>query len=144
MVQFKQLEDDIFDPLQSFLSRMSNCCGEVHVGIDVMSISRMEKALEVSGFDQQYFTPNEINYCESKNYPAQHYAARWAAKESVIKAHPETENRIKFKDVEVLLENNSPFLEMRFENQVKESAISLTHDESVDAALSFVLFIIES
>jgi holo-[acyl-carrier protein] synthase len=32
------------------------------------------------------FTAHEIEYCESKRYPAQHFAARFAAKEAMFKA----------------------------------------------------------
>ena len=32
------------------------------------------------------FSAGEIDYCEAKRHPAQHYAARFAAKEAVIKA----------------------------------------------------------
>lgn len=144
MVQFKDLEDGVFDSIQSAISRTKNCCGEVHVGTDVLSISRMEKALEVTDFKQRFFTTDEIKYCESKRHPAQHYAARWAAKESVIKAYPLSENRITFDGIEVIVEKDSPHLKIEPENRIKESAVSLTHDESVDAALSYVVLITES
>ena len=37
-------------------------------------------------FLHQLFTPGEIAYCGSQRHPAQHYAARVAAKEAVFKA----------------------------------------------------------
>jgi holo-[acyl-carrier protein] synthase len=37
-------------------------------------------------FLQRWFTPAEIAYCSSKAFPARHLAARFAAKEAVLKA----------------------------------------------------------
>ena len=38
------------------------------------------------GLREVIFTPREVEYCEGKRYPARHYAARFAAKEAVLKA----------------------------------------------------------
>ena len=60
----------------------------VGVGLDLCLISRMEKALARSGgrFAARVFTANERRYCESRAQPAQHFAARFAAKEALLKA----------------------------------------------------------
>ncbi|RPH95706.1 holo-ACP synthase [candidate division KSB1 bacterium] len=59
----------------------------VGLGTDLMDVTRMEKQLqEDAGLISSLFTPAEIAYCEGKRYPAQHYAARFAAKESLFKA----------------------------------------------------------
>jgi len=39
-----------------------------------------------SGFREMVFSKREIEYCESKASPFQHYAARFAAKEAFLKA----------------------------------------------------------
>ena len=57
------------------------------VGVDLIEIARVRRALErYPGFRERCFTEAERTYCESRPNPAQHYAARFAAKEAVGKA----------------------------------------------------------
>ena len=60
----------------------------VGIGVDVCEVGRMTGELrrEGGGFRDQVFTPDEIAYCESRRNRAQHYAARFAAKEAAVKA----------------------------------------------------------
>ena len=60
----------------------------VGIGVDLFSVTRAEDEIDRPdhGMRDQVFTPEEIAYCESKRYPGQHYAARFAAKEAVFKA----------------------------------------------------------
>jgi holo-[acyl-carrier protein] synthase len=56
-------------------------------GIDIIEVSRIEKVLSRDiGFRDKLFTPGEIEYCESKKNKYQHYAARFSAKEAMLKA----------------------------------------------------------
>jgi holo-[acyl-carrier protein] synthase len=58
----------------------------VRVGLDVIEIERIRRALERPGFRERCFTEAEREYCDAKANPAQHYAARFAGKEAVGKA----------------------------------------------------------
>jgi holo-[acyl-carrier protein] synthase len=59
----------------------------VRVGVDLIEIARIAKALErYPGFRERCFTEAERDYCESRPNPPQHYAARFAGKEAVGKA----------------------------------------------------------
>jgi holo-[acyl-carrier protein] synthase len=60
----------------------------VGVGLDLCLISRMERALSRSDgrFAARVFTDGERKYCDGKANPGQHYAARFAAKEAILKA----------------------------------------------------------
>jgi holo-[acyl-carrier protein] synthase len=59
----------------------------VRVGVDLIEIARVRRALErYPGFKDRCFTKDEQAYCDSRPNPAQHYAARFAAKEAVGKA----------------------------------------------------------
>ena len=60
----------------------------VHVGVDLIEIERIRRALERhgDGFKERCFTEAERAYCDSKPNPPQHYAGRFAAKEAVGKA----------------------------------------------------------
>ena len=57
------------------------------IGIDVIEISRVERALERRPrLRQRLFTESELAYAEDRARPGRHLAARFAAKEAVIKA----------------------------------------------------------
>jgi holo-[acyl-carrier protein] synthase len=58
----------------------------VQVGLDVIEIARIRRALERPGFRERCFTEAERAYCDSRPNPVQHYAARFAGKEAVGKA----------------------------------------------------------
>jgi holo-[acyl-carrier protein] synthase len=60
----------------------------VRVGVDLIEIERVRRALERhgDGFRERCFTEEERAYCDSKPNPAQHYAGRFAAKEAIGKA----------------------------------------------------------
>ena len=58
----------------------------MRIGIDLIEIGRIERALERGGFRERCFTEAERAYCDSRPNPAQHYAARFAGKEAVGKA----------------------------------------------------------
>lgn len=57
------------------------------IGIDMIEVKRIEeKIAKGKGFRELVFSPAEILYCESKTNRYQHYAARFAAKEALLKA----------------------------------------------------------
>jgi holo-[acyl-carrier protein] synthase len=57
------------------------------VGIDLLEIDRMEKALERRPrLAERLFTDHERAYAQSHGAPAKHLAARFCAKEAVAKA----------------------------------------------------------
>jgi holo-[acyl-carrier protein] synthase len=60
----------------------------VGIGTDIFDVSRMKNQLEGGGgqLREVIFTPREVEYCEEQRYPARHYAARFAAKEALLKA----------------------------------------------------------
>ncbi len=56
-------------------------------GIDMIEVERVASRVgRDSGFREMVFSIQEIEYCESKAAPFQHYAARFAAKEAFLKA----------------------------------------------------------
>jgi holo-[acyl-carrier protein] synthase len=60
------------------------------VGTDIVAVGRIAALMHDSGtrFLERWFTPREIDYCLSKAVPSRHFAARFAAKEAVVKALP--------------------------------------------------------
>lgn len=66
-------------------------CMVLSVGVDMVEVERIQKALEDSRigkrFRERVFTANEIQYCEKKRRGRyESYAGRFAAKEAVMKA----------------------------------------------------------
>lgn len=56
-------------------------------GTDIVSIARLARSLARSPvFAEEVFAEGERRYCEAQRHPAQHYAARFAAKEAFLKA----------------------------------------------------------
>ena len=74
------------------------------IGIDIVEVSRIENmAGEHEQFLTRVYTKHEITYCTKKKNKYQHFAARFAAKESVLKALGVGWGRdIKWTDVEVV------------------------------------------
>ena len=60
----------------------------MHCGVDIIEIERIKKSLdELDSFRSRVFTDKEISYCEGRNKAKyESYAARFAAKEAVLKA----------------------------------------------------------
>jgi holo-[acyl-carrier protein] synthase len=57
------------------------------VGIDLLEIERMERALERHPrLAERVFTSGEREYAAARSRPGRHLAARFAAKEAVVKA----------------------------------------------------------
>ena len=58
----------------------------MRIGVDLIEIERIRRALQRPGFRERVFTEAERAYCDSRPNPAQHYAGRFAGKEAIGKA----------------------------------------------------------
>jgi holo-[acyl-carrier protein] synthase len=110
----------------------------IQCGVDIIEIGRIKKSLEeLEGFRKRVFTDNEIAYCEDrKNARFESYAARFAAKEAVLKAlgtglaegiqwkHIEVSNDERGKP-KVILTNRA--LEIFREMNAKSIDVSISH-----------------
>ncbi len=57
------------------------------VGTDIVSIARLDRSLSRGpDFAESVFSEAERRFCDAQAKPAQHYAARFAAKEAFLKA----------------------------------------------------------
>ena len=77
----------------------------VGIGTDIVECLRIAQMIERHGelFLRRVYTRHEVDYCSSRKAATQHYAGRWAAKESVLKAIGTGWVRgITWRDVEVL------------------------------------------
>lgn len=108
------------------------------VGTDLVEMERMGKAIERWGerFLFRVFTPGERSYCQGKSRPHLHFAARFAAKEAVLKA---LGGGVGYLEIEVLNDSRgAPVIRLpqRLRSQFRV-AISLSHTRSY--ALAFAL-----
>jgi len=81
----------------------------VGVGVDIIEISRFKEASKKWGknFIDKVFTPREKEYSRNKKNSAQHFAARFAAKEAVFKAFGDEKDSIqKWTDIEIINDRN--------------------------------------
>jgi holo-[acyl-carrier protein] synthase len=116
------------------------------VGIDLVENSRMEKIINKWGkkFLNRIFSSGEIQYCGKHVNSSTHYGARFAAKESFLKAMGIGLGQgVKLSDIEVVNnENGKPTLKLcgKAKNQIKKKKItkvhlSLTHTKSYSMAV---------
>jgi holo-[acyl-carrier protein] synthase len=85
----------------------------------MIEVSRIRETLaRTPRFTERVFTPNERAYCDSKGVAAaQHYAARFAAKESALKAlRTGWRGSIAWHDIEISNdEKGAPLIEIKGE-----------------------------
>jgi holo-[acyl-carrier protein] synthase len=86
----------------------------VAIGIDIIEVARIREVLaRTPRFRERVFTAAEREYCDSRGaVAAQHYAARFAAKEAALKAlQTGWRGGISWQDVEVAArESGAPYL----------------------------------
>lgn len=105
----------------------------VSIGIDIIEVARIrEVLLRTPRFRERVFTPGERAYCDSRGaVAAQHYAARFAAKEAALKAlQTGWRGGISWQDVEIASrDSGAPYLILH--GRVKEifdkSGATATH-----------------
>ena len=70
-------------------SKLDKCLKMIHgIGTDLVEVSRIERIVKKWGdrFLDRVYAHDEIEYCKNKAFPAIHFAARFAAKESFLKS----------------------------------------------------------
>lgn len=114
------------------------------VGVDMLEIARMERVLaRRPRFAEKVFTEEERTYCDRTARPAEHYAARWAAREAVVKAlGTGFSDGVGLRDVSVGRdESGRPrailagrVSELVAERGIREVALSISHTHDVAVA----------
>ncbi len=118
------------------------------IGTDIIEIKRLRLLAEKypGKFQNKIFTQNEVAYCSLRKDPFPSFAARFAAKEAVLKAlGTGLAFGIGWRDVEIVTEkDNGPkvslhnkAVEIAGEKGISKVMISISHDQ--DKALAFAL-----
>lgn len=116
------------------------------IGIDLVDIARVDKLLDAKGERalRRLFTADEVSYALGRPLPAQHLAARLAAKEAAFKALSGNSlaRGIGWKEIEVIRGEHGPTLalhgraaERAAELSVTSIWVSLTHSATTAGAV---------
>lgn len=116
------------------------------VGIDLVDIERVQRLLDAKGDRalRRLFTADEVDYALTRALPAQHLAARLAAKEAAFKALAGNSlaRGIGWREIEVVRGDHGPTLslhgraaERAAQLGVKEIWVSLTHSGTTAGAV---------
>jgi len=115
----------------------------IGVGIDIVEIGRIQAAIKRRAFIERVFTPAEQAYCESRGVQgAASYAARFAAKEAVLKALGTGLRGGTWQDVEIknnslgrpLVQLSGYYQDLAAQIGVQEIHLSVTHARDYAAA----------
>ena len=119
-------------------------------GVDIVEIFRMRDAIDKWGeaFLTRIFTPREIKYSNSRRLSHQHFAARFAAKEAVVKAFGEARKHpLNWTEIEVLndregkpiIEFHDDALKLKKAKKISDVIVSLSHSKNYAIANAILL-----
>ena len=121
----------------------------MEIGTDIIEIERIERILiRFPRVKRRLFTEREIAYCERQKRPAQHFAARFAAKESVVKSLGiRRDQTIRFGDIEIVIDDHGkPVVALHGQAQVlmkerraQEIKVSVSHCAAYAVASALLL-----
>lgn len=117
------------------------------IGTDIVRVDRLKRSIEQNEhFVDKIFTPLEIDYCDARASRFQSYAARFAAKEAVMKAiGTGWDGRINWIDIEVVRDSlgkpsiicHRASLAFMEQHGVTSIHLSLTHEQ--EYAIAYVI-----
>lgn len=119
------------------------------VGTDIVEVRRITALMRDRGaaFLERWFTAGEIEYCSRKAMPPQHFAARCAAKEAVLKALPVAWNGpLPWRSIEIVndphgapsVRLSGAILDAATRAGVNEISVSLSHCTEYATAVAVV------
>lgn len=122
----------------------------IGTGVDIVEIARIRKAVDKWDvkFTNRVFTDNEMRYSKERKFFHQHLAARFAAKEAVLKAFGDKSiNSMEWKEIEIV--NNSdgkPVVRLTgqakktmLRRKISEVIVSLSHTRNYAVANAILI-----
>ena len=117
----------------------------IGIGVDIVEVRRIQAALDNPQTGQRFrdrvFTPGEIAYCARRRTGAESYAARFAAKEAVVKA---LGTLVGWREIEVVRTDGPPAICLHgraaaraAELGIRNIHLSLSH--TADHAIAYVI-----
>ena len=104
----------------------------VAIGTDAIEVERVQRAVDHprwgQRFRQRVFTAGEIAYCTKRRRNAESFAARFAAKEAVMKALGTGYARgVWWRDIEIVRHSGAPHLVLHGGAAGRAAALGITH-----------------
>jgi len=112
------------------------------IGVDIEEVGRFKKLPYKNNvsFYKKIFSSWEIKYCLSKANPAQHFTARFAAKEAVAKALGKSVYNAK--EIEVLVDKNGkPHIKLQAKSYKLKANISVSLSHTKEYAVAFAIWL---
>ena len=115
----------------------------IGIGVDIIELDRVRKAVEREAFIQKVYTAAEIDYCQSRGRSSvQSFAGRFAAKEAILKAFGTGLRNGSMQDIEIVNDElgcpkvplSGWFEGFAREKSVKKIWVSISH--SKDSAVA--------
>ena len=117
------------------------------LGIDIVEVKRVKRLVDRWGdhFLHRVFTPWEIAYCKSKSSPEQSLAARFAAKEAILKAiGTGLSQGIRWTSMEIVNDKNgrpSVKLGKRIKDKIKNKKILISMSHTKEYAVAQAILV---
>jgi holo-[acyl-carrier protein] synthase len=117
----------------------------IGVGVDITDVSRIRAALENprtgERFKARVFTPAEVAYCARRRNQYESFAARFAAKEAMMKALGRAYG---WREIEVARQNGPPTIRLHGRAQERATAlgirrISLALSHTAELAIAYLI-----
>ena len=105
------------------------------IGIDIIDVERFRKKIFKQNikFYQRIFLESEIKYCLRFKSPYEHFAGKFALKESVIKSIPD---KISFLDIQTSHSKYGPIISLLGKKAKKYSFLcSISHEKKFAVAV---------
>lgn len=110
----------------------------IYTGCDIEDILRFENKNQK--FLDRIFTKNELEYCLKSKNQAQHLAARYCAKEAVVKALSNVYDKtIPYNKIEILKNANGSVYVNILIDELKKLDFSLSISHEKQKAIAFVI-----
>lgn len=114
------------------------------IGTDIIEVERVKHNIENSkSLKERIFTKKEIIYCEQKKRFAEHFAARFAAKEAFFKAlGTGWRNGFAFNEIEIsnnelgkpIIETSGKVKEFVYQQKITSIHVSISHLKEIASA----------
>ena len=105
------------------------------IGIDIVNVERFRKKIFKQNikFYQRIFLESEIKYCLKFKSPYEHFAGKFALKESVIKSIPD---KISFLDIQISNSRHGPTVKLIGKKSKEYSFLcSISHEKKFAVAV---------